>query len=252
MLAMYTHSGLKPLDKMFLGYLVFAPKPGTSRLKGVTISGLAEDLHLPWHSLRETIDRLSEGGFIDCDFRRGHEGWIELLSYDETFARIGWFHAQIAKAQVASRIPTKRFAESDEANRENAERTLDLCLSGEDSTASPTVEPVVGLGGSNEGTQVAGPLSSSARLGYEREQRGMSRGDFEQLSADDEIVEIRDFDVDDWANEIEAFESVDAGFDHLEEPTEGLGADTYVSTDDHAYALLTAAFGELTDIEAVA
>jgi hypothetical protein len=34
-----------------------------------------------------------------------------------------------------------------------------------------------------------------------------SSSDFEQVSADDEVVEIRDFDVDDWAAELARFES---------------------------------------------
>jgi hypothetical protein len=79
----------------------------------------------------------------------------------------------------------------------------------------------------------------------------------EQVSADDEIVEIRDFDVDDWAAELAAFEACDAGVEHLEEPAEGLGETSRardVSGDDHhvdrAIAVLKAAFGD--DVEEVA
>jgi hypothetical protein len=88
-----------------------------------------------------------------------------------------------------------------------------------------------------------------------------SSSDLEQVSADDDVCEIRDFDVDDWAAELAAFEAADAGLDYLSGPDNGaLSGDSSGSAlpeadddaaVDRAIALLKDAFGN-DDVEEVA
>jgi hypothetical protein len=92
----------------------------------------------------------------------------------------------------------------------------------------------------------AGAPVSALEEGYgltrvSKENGHAESSDFEQVSADDELLEIRDFTVDD--AELAAFEAVDAGLEHLDEPDEDVDATV------RGIELLRHAFGD--DIEVV-
>jgi hypothetical protein len=108
------------------------------------------------------------------------------------------------------------------------------------STARTAVYPPrVHPGGDCVSTARTPPRSIRSDIGSS----SSSSSDFEQVSADDDVVEIRDFDVNDLVAEIAAFEAADAGLDHLEEPAE-------VDATERVLELLRRVFGD--DVEEVA
>jgi hypothetical protein len=171
MLAMYEHPNLSQFDKVFLGWMLVAPEPGSNRLEEVTIDSIAETLRVHRTTLQKTLRRCRNAGFVGYEFRAGRAGWVELLAVDQLLAPTAWLLRE--KAKIAGRSANRPRRQREKTAERPGEKPGPLSVShvGGVDALRATDEPLSAGQGSSEESSVTGSLSSLARLGYERSSR---------------------------------------------------------------------------------
>jgi hypothetical protein len=136
--------------------------------------------------MKASLSRCRDAGFIDCEFPRGHKGWVELLAGEQLVARNRFvMQAQFAKGQVASEFQGVALLAESQTPPGETQKALYDSLVGEDDAARATAEPLSAGEGSSEGMEVAEPLTFPARLGLdERDPRTLSNAADEYVNSE--------------------------------------------------------------------